>query len=110
MQDMSLKSPLMLHSGNLIWEKYCHKYSLDFEENLCCGTFVPDPCLHTQFPKYNQKKEFWSWFGVNMASGALAGASSLLIVYREDLFLQIGTDFLPALTNPEKFVTLFHVP
>jgi len=36
------------------------------------------------FPKYNQKKEFWSWFGVNMASGGLAGASSLVFVYSLD--------------------------
>ena len=27
------------------------------------------------FPKYNQKKQFWPWFGVNMASGGLAGAA-----------------------------------
>ena len=36
------------------------------------------------FPKYNQKTQFWPWFGVNMASGGLAGASSLLIVYPLD--------------------------
>jgi solute carrier family 25 (adenine nucleotide translocator) protein 4/5/6/31 len=45
------------------------------------------------FPKYNQKKEFWSWFGVNMASGALAGASSLLIVYPLDFArTRLGAD------------------
>merc|ERR1712216_120527 len=36
------------------------------------------------FPKYNMRTQFWPWFGVNMASGGLAGASSLLIVYPLD--------------------------
>jgi len=45
------------------------------------------------FPKYNQKKEFWAWFGVNMASGGLAGASSLLIVYPLDFArTRLGAD------------------
>jgi len=45
------------------------------------------------FPKYNQKKEFWSWFAVNMASGGLAGASSLLIVYPLDFArTRLGAD------------------
>jgi solute carrier family 25 (adenine nucleotide translocator) protein 4/5/6/31 len=45
------------------------------------------------FPKYNQKTEFWSWFGVNMASGGLAGASSLLIVYPLDFArTRLGAD------------------
>ncbi|XP_952570.1 ADP/ATP transporter, putative [Theileria annulata] len=36
------------------------------------------------FPKYNQKTDFWKFFGANLASGGLAGASSLLIVYPLD--------------------------
>mmetsp|Transcript_28855 Transcript_28855/g.59137 ORF Transcript_28855/g.59137 Transcript_28855/m.59137 type:complete len:324 (+) Transcript_28855:32-1003(+) len=45
------------------------------------------------FPKYNQKTAFWSWFGVNMASGGLAGASSLLIVYPLDFArTRLGAD------------------
>eukprot|EP00281_Chroomonas_sp_CCMP1168_P019352 CAMPEP_0206229568 /NCGR_PEP_ID=MMETSP0047_2-20121206/9773_1 /ASSEMBLY_ACC=CAM_ASM_000192 /TAXON_ID=195065 /ORGANISM="Chroomonas mesostigmatica_cf, Strain CCMP1168" /LENGTH=304 /DNA_ID=CAMNT_0053652889 /DNA_START=46 /DNA_END=960 /DNA_ORIENTATION=+ len=45
------------------------------------------------FPKYNQKKEFWKWFGINMASGGLAGASSLLIVYPLDFArTRLGAD------------------
>jgi solute carrier family 25 (mitochondrial adenine nucleotide translocator), member 4/5/6/31 len=36
------------------------------------------------FPKYNPKTEFWPFFGVNLASGGLAGAGSLLIVYPLD--------------------------
>lgn len=36
------------------------------------------------FPKYNQKTEFWKFFGANLASGGMAGASSLLIVYPLD--------------------------
>lgn len=36
------------------------------------------------FPKYNAKTDFWKFFGCNMASGGLAGASSLLIVYPLD--------------------------
>jgi len=36
------------------------------------------------FPKYDQKKEFWKFFGTNVCSGGLAGASSLLIVYPLD--------------------------
>jgi len=47
----------------------------------------------TIFPKYNQQKEFWKWFGVNMASGGLAGASSLLIVYPLDFArTRLGAD------------------
>lgn len=36
------------------------------------------------FPKYNNKTDFWKSFAVNMASGGLAGASSLTIVYPLD--------------------------
>eukprot|EP01068_Selenidium_serpulae_P008307 Selendium_serpulae@DN4950_c0_g2_i1.p1 len=36
------------------------------------------------FPKYDQKKEFWKFFGTNLASGGLAGACSLSIVYPLD--------------------------
>ena len=36
------------------------------------------------FPSYNPKEAFWPFFAVNMASGGLAGAGSLLIVYPLD--------------------------
>lgn len=36
------------------------------------------------FPKYNQKTEFWKFFGANVASGGMAGAASLCIVYPLD--------------------------
>jgi solute carrier family 25 (adenine nucleotide translocator) protein 4/5/6/31 len=36
------------------------------------------------FPKYNSKTEFWKFFATNMASGGLAGAGSLTIVYPLD--------------------------
>jgi len=36
------------------------------------------------FPKYNAKTDFWKFFGCNMASGGLAGAASLSIVYPLD--------------------------
>jgi len=36
------------------------------------------------FPKYNSKTEFWKFFASNMASGGLAGAGSLTIVYPLD--------------------------
>jgi len=36
------------------------------------------------FPRYDPKKEFWKFFGTNIASGGLAGAASLLIVYPLD--------------------------
>jgi solute carrier family 25 (mitochondrial adenine nucleotide translocator), member 4/5/6/31 len=36
------------------------------------------------FPKYSPKTQFWPFFGVNLASGGLAGAGSLLIVYPLD--------------------------
>jgi len=36
------------------------------------------------FPKTNPKKEFWKFFAINMASGGLAGAGSLCIVYPLD--------------------------
>jgi len=45
------------------------------------------------FPKYNMKTQFWPWFGVNMASGGLAGAASLLIVYPLDFArTRLGAD------------------
>merc|ERR1711861_71607 len=40
--------------------------------------------IKAMFPKYNPKKNFWAFFGVNMASGGLAGAGSLTIVYPLD--------------------------
>jgi len=36
------------------------------------------------FPKYSSKTEFWKFFAANMASGGLAGAGSLTIVYPLD--------------------------
>ncbi|KAI6197141.1 ADP/ATP translocase [Aphelenchoides besseyi] len=36
------------------------------------------------FPRYNQNTEFWKFFGTNLASGGLAGASSLCFVYPLD--------------------------
>jgi solute carrier family 25 (adenine nucleotide translocator) protein 4/5/6/31 len=36
------------------------------------------------FPKYDAKTQFWQFFGANLASGGLAGAGSLLIVYPLD--------------------------
>merc|ERR1712093_818522 len=33
------------------------------------------------FPKANPKTEFWRFFAINMASGGLAGAGSLCLVY-----------------------------
>lgn len=58
------------------------------------------------FPKYNQKKEFWSWFGVNMASGGLAGASSLLIVYPLDFARESRLSPLPCLSLSRLVSTL----
>jgi solute carrier family 25 (adenine nucleotide translocator) protein 4/5/6/31 len=40
--------------------------------------------FRSMFPRYDPKKEFWKFFGTNVASGGLAGASSLLIVYPLD--------------------------
>jgi len=40
--------------------------------------------IKAQFPKYSPKKEFAQFFAVNMASGGLAGAGSLCIVYPLD--------------------------
>jgi solute carrier family 25 (adenine nucleotide translocator) protein 4/5/6/31 len=36
------------------------------------------------FPRYNPRTDFWKFFATNMASGGLAGAGSLLIVYPLD--------------------------
>merc|ERR1712054_340503 len=36
------------------------------------------------FPKYNSKTDFWKFFAVQLASGGLAGAASLSIVYPLD--------------------------
>merc|ERR1712188_294449 len=40
--------------------------------------------IKAMFPKYNPKKDFGAFFAVNMASGGLAGAGSLTIVYPLD--------------------------
>jgi solute carrier family 25 (adenine nucleotide translocator) protein 4/5/6/31 len=40
--------------------------------------------IKTIFPKYDKKTEFGKFFAVNMASGGLAGAGSLCIVYPLD--------------------------
>jgi len=40
--------------------------------------------IKSWFPKYSPKTNFWAFFGVNMASGGLAGAGSLTIVYPLD--------------------------
>ncbi|KAI8868182.1 mitochondrial substrate carrier family protein ancA [Ramicandelaber brevisporus] len=36
------------------------------------------------FPKYSQKTDFWKFFAANMASGGLAGATSLAVTYPLD--------------------------
>ncbi|KAJ2076579.1 ADP/ATP carrier protein [Coemansia sp. RSA 988] len=48
------------------------------------------------FPKYNAKTDFWKFFGANMASGGMAGATSLLFVYpldfaRTRMAVDVGT-------------------
>jgi len=40
--------------------------------------------IKKMFPKANPKTEFWSFFAINMASGGLAAAGSLCIVYPLD--------------------------
>lgn len=40
--------------------------------------------IKAMFPKYSSKTDFWMFFLVNMASGGLAGAGSLCIVYPLD--------------------------
>jgi len=40
--------------------------------------------IKAMFPKYSAKTDFWMFFLVNMASGGLAGAGSLCIVYPLD--------------------------
>jgi len=40
--------------------------------------------IKAMFPKYSPKTDFWPFFGVNLASGGLAGAGSLCFVYPLD--------------------------
>jgi solute carrier family 25 (adenine nucleotide translocator) protein 4/5/6/31 len=40
--------------------------------------------IKAAFPKFNPKTDFWPFFGVNLASGGLAGAGSLCFVYPLD--------------------------
>jgi len=40
--------------------------------------------IKTLFPRYSPKTEFWPFFAVNLASGGLAGAVSLSVVYPLD--------------------------
>jgi len=44
--------------------------------NFACKDFV-----RSLLPRYDMKKQFWLWFGSNMASGALAGATSAAVTY-----------------------------
>lgn len=46
--------------------------------------FMFKDSLKRIFPKYDQKKEFAKFFATNVASGGLAGAASLLVVYPLD--------------------------
>merc|ERR1711988_1111521 len=48
------------------------------------GNFAYKDTIKAMFPKYSPKKQFWAFFAVNMASGGLAGAGSLTIVYPLD--------------------------
>ncbi|CAL8470430.1 g9972 [Coccomyxa elongata] len=49
--------------------------------------------IKAMFPKYNPRSDFWKFFTVNMASGGLAGAGSLLIVYPLDFArTRLGAD------------------
>merc|ERR1712100_21102 len=48
------------------------------------SNFAFKDTIKAMFPKYSPKKDFWAFFGVNMASGGLAGAGSLTIVYPLD--------------------------
>merc|ERR1711977_627950 len=40
--------------------------------------------IKAMFPKFNSKTDFWKFFAVQLASGGLAGAASLTIVYPLD--------------------------
>jgi solute carrier family 25 (adenine nucleotide translocator) protein 4/5/6/31 len=40
--------------------------------------------IKAMFPKYNNKTDFWKFFGIQLASGGFAGAASLSIVYPLD--------------------------
>lgn len=40
--------------------------------------------IKQMFPKFDKNKEFWKFFGTQLASGGLAGAASLTIVYPLD--------------------------
>jgi len=40
--------------------------------------------IKNMFPSHNPKTDFWKFFAINMASGGMAGAGSLLIVYPLD--------------------------
>merc|ERR1740127_152643 len=40
--------------------------------------------IKAAFPRYNNKTDFWKFFGTQLASGGMAGAASLTIVYPLD--------------------------
>ncbi len=52
--------------------------------HLQAFNFAFKDTIKGMFPKYNSKTDFWPFFAVNLASGGLAGAGSLLIVYPLD--------------------------
>lgn len=62
----------------------CHVSSSHLPLEIQAFNFAFKDTIKGMFPKYNPKTDFWRFFGTNMASGGLAGAGSLLIVYPLD--------------------------
>jgi solute carrier family 25 (adenine nucleotide translocator) protein 4/5/6/31 len=58
------------------------------------------------FPRYNPHTDFWRFFATNMASGGLAGAGSLLIVYPLDFARTRLAADLGATTKTREFTGL----
>ena len=57
-------------------------------------------------PKYNPKTQFWRFFAANMASGGIAGAGSLAIVYPLDYVRTIQKYDLAGKYKDESFLSL----
>jgi len=80
--------------------------------------------IKLMFPRYKRKENFWKFFAVNMASGGLAGAGSLCIVYPLDyartrlasdvgqgnqkVFKGLGDCLMKTAKGPKGFLSLYN--
>ena len=62
----------------------CPRLPTPTPPHTCAARAACAACTASTPLQYNSKTDFWPFFAVNLASGGLAGAGSLLIVYPLD--------------------------